>query len=199
MSTSSMGGGVDSFGNGAGMFKSRNVAFKFQLPIGADEVWGVGLVTVKWAMLEDSIDSLLEHMNSGPALTNDGKPMGFKSRMRLFKQIVKRDVASVSNALYLEAFADRVLGFEGQRNSVTHHIWSDTPDGKLTQFDWRRKSGRPSERSMNTDKLIQLAQSLDSLQMELWDFLIREGCVKVEQPIFETAWRRISRPPSPKK
>ena len=123
--------------------------------------------------------------------------MGFKSRMRLFKQIVKREVASPSNALYLEAFADRVLGFQGQRDSVTHHIWANTPDGKITQFDWRRKSGKLAERAMTTEKLIQLAQSLDSLHVELLDFLMREGGVKVEQPVFETAWRRISRQPSP--
>lgn len=165
--------------------------FQFQLPVTDNEIWGVGMVACQWASLEDLLDHLIAHVNGGPALNSNGGPLSLSGRIRLLRQIIGGEVTQpLKQAAFIQV-VDQIHSLQDERDRVIHHVWSDT-DGKKTLFDWRAKNRKPSERPMNGQKLLDLARRIEQAKLSLFDFLIREGEVQADQPIFETAWRRLT-------
>jgi hypothetical protein len=168
-------------------------SFRFQLPLSDNEIWGVGMVVCQWASIEDLLDHFIAHINKGPALNTNGAPLSFKSRVRLFKQILSDEVKDLSIRSNLIEVVDRIHGLQDERDRVVHHIWSDTR-GKTTIFDWRTKNKKPAERPMDAGRLISLAKRIEDAKLAFMDMLIKHGEVQPDQPMFETAWKRITQP-----
>ena len=182
------------------MTKATQKEFDFHLPISDDEIWGIGLVVCHWASLEDFLDNFIAYVNKGPALTSAGAPMSFKSRIKLLREIIEREVISAAHQVFLIELLSTILAIQNERDKVMHHVWTQAPDGSKTIFDWRQKS-TPSERPVSFNILVKLAHKIDAARASLLDFLITSGNVQPGspghpmQPLFATAWPKISRAP----
>jgi hypothetical protein len=164
--------------------------FKFQLPISDNEIWCIGMIACQWSSLEDLIDNFIAHVNNGPALTSNGAPMSFNSRVKLVKEIITNKILEPSIRDSFLLIVNRIHSMQDERDKVIHHIWSDT-NGTKTIFDWRKKS-KISERKMDAVKLRNLAVRIEASKLDFLEFLINNGKVKPGQPLFETAWLNIS-------
>lgn len=169
----------------------KQPGFKFALPISEKELMGIGMVICRWALLENLLRTFFVIANKGPATYRDGSPLHFKSMCGQFKEIISRDVTQASNQVFLCELINTITGIQHERDTVTHHVWSDTT-GSLTLFDFGGKRGI-TERRMDWQKLQQVALKIDAAQAQLMSFLMENG--KPDQPLFETAWLRICEKP----
>ena len=173
------------------MLSFSQKSFQFQLPLSDNEIWGVGMVACQWASLEDILDHFIAFINEGPALNSNGAPLSFSSRIKLLKQILEGEVKEAAVRTDFVKVIDCIHSLQDERDRVVHHIWTNTT-GKTTIFDWRSKNKKPSERTMDAGKLVQLARRIEGAKLAFYQSLIKHGNVQPDQPIFETAWQRIT-------
>lgn len=157
----------------------------------------MGLVAHVWTALENDLDMWTYTANGQKMpMTGDGKPMGFRSRARFLKEIVRVKVSEPPKQLFIVTI-DSILGVQDERDRLIHWSWGEDAEGNSSVAEWRvpkkTKDGFVSrEIKVSVGRLIELSQNIDGYRATLADFIFKYGS-RDGFILLSNAWRNMSR------
>jgi hypothetical protein len=167
--------------------------FKIEIPASDEVLWGFGVIVYEWTCLENELDLWVYTANGSEVPNKDGKPVGFKSRVRLLKEIVQAEVLEPHKTEFVSTI-DGTLGMQFERDRLVHWLWGDDGHGNMGVTDWRKKPQMP-EWNFDLKKLVGIAKKIDGFRARLMHISLQNG-EKDGLILQSVAWQRISGKPS---
>jgi hypothetical protein len=176
---------------------------KMQFPATDDQLWGLGLVAYVWTALENDLDMWVYWANQNKMpVTEDGKRIGFRSRARYLKKLVKEQVLEPFRQPFVDCI-DGILGVQEERDRLIHWLWGQNSEGEISVADWKEPKKGPNgmfeqrEWKVDMDTMVKLATKADGYRATLGEFMFTHG--KSEHGFrLSHAWFRMCGKPVPK-